>query len=128
MDYYILNAYKQFLQVNDVLTWARWFESAHQTGQRFVRQNRMNGILISTIFLGIDHNFFGSGPPILWETMIFGLYRVDPQWRFSDVESAKHWHAIQLHKVKLAVGKKRRRFCLSIPKTGPIIAKPLHYH
>ena len=128
MDYYILNAYQRLLRVNDVETWAHWFESAHQTGQRFIKQNRMNGILISTIFLGIDHNFFGSGPPILWETMIFGLYRVDPQWRFSDVESAKHWHAIQLHKVKLAVGKKRRRFRLSIPKTGPIIAKPLHCH
>ena len=125
MDYYILNAYQRLLRVNDVETWARWFESAHQTGQRFIKQNRMNGILISTIFLGIDHNFYGSGPPILWETMIFGLYRADPQWRFSDVELAKHWHAIQLHKVKLAVGKKRRRFRLSIPKTGPIVAKPL---
>ena len=29
-------------------------------------------IYVSTVFLGIDHNF-GDGPPILYETMVFGL-------------------------------------------------------
>lgn len=28
-------------------------------------------IRISTVFLGLDHQY-GSGPPILWETMVFG--------------------------------------------------------
>lgn len=28
------------------------------------------GVWVSTAYLGIDHNFFGSGPPIIWETMI----------------------------------------------------------
>jgi hypothetical protein len=27
---------------------------------------------ISTVFLGIDHQFLSDGPPILFETMIFG--------------------------------------------------------
>ncbi len=26
---------------------------------------------VSTVFLGLDHNF-GDGPPILWETLVFG--------------------------------------------------------
>jgi hypothetical protein len=26
---------------------------------------------VSTVFLGLDHQF-GSGPPVLWETMVFG--------------------------------------------------------
>lgn len=29
-------------------------------------------LLVSTVFLGIDHNFGDDGPPILYETMIFG--------------------------------------------------------
>jgi hypothetical protein len=31
-------------------------------------------ITVSTVFLGIDHNFVDpDGPPVLWETMVFGL-------------------------------------------------------
>jgi hypothetical protein len=30
------------------------------------------GVEVSTVFLGVDHNFFGVGGPILFETMIFG--------------------------------------------------------
>lgn len=26
---------------------------------------------ISTVWLGIDHNFSDGGPPLLWETMVF---------------------------------------------------------
>ena len=31
-----------------------------------------NVVFISTVFLGIDHNFNLEGPPLLFETMIFG--------------------------------------------------------
>lgn len=31
-----------------------------------------NTVTVSTIFLGLDHRFSGYGPPILFETMIFG--------------------------------------------------------
>lgn len=30
-----------------------------------------NGYYISTVWLGINHNFFGDGPPIIFETMVF---------------------------------------------------------
>lgn len=29
------------------------------------------GRSISTVFLGLDHRFFGDGPPLLFETMMF---------------------------------------------------------
>ncbi len=28
-------------------------------------------VVVSTVFLGTDHNFTGKGPPVLFETMIF---------------------------------------------------------
>src|SRR5215471_17514474 len=30
-----------------------------------------NGGRVSTVFLGLDHNYSGVGPPIVFETMIF---------------------------------------------------------
>src|SRR5690606_31539414 len=51
----------------DLLAWGRWMEGADRT----VARDEVNGILVSTVFLGLDHAFFG-GPPLLWETMAFG--------------------------------------------------------
>lgn len=31
-----------------------------------------NTVRVSTVFLGLDHNWSGNGPPIVFETMIFG--------------------------------------------------------
>ena len=47
--------------------WSRWFES----GDRVVAQTEVPGGMISTVFLGLDHNFSPGGPPVLWETMAF---------------------------------------------------------
>ena len=63
---------------SNLLEWARWFETADRIVKRevvFAKEN--NGktkreVTISTVFLGIDHNFSKSGRPILFETMIFG--------------------------------------------------------
>jgi hypothetical protein len=29
-------------------------------------------VAVSTIFLGLNHRYFGDGPPLLFETMVFG--------------------------------------------------------
>ncbi len=50
-------------------TWAAWFE---QTDKRIVYQTMVDEYQVSTVFLGMDHSFGGGGPPVLWETMIFG--------------------------------------------------------
>lgn len=57
----------------DVLTWGAWFATA----DRHVAQDIDEGpgpeprVRISTVFLGVDHSF-NNGPPVLWETMVFG--------------------------------------------------------
>ena len=50
----------------DLLTWGKWMETA----DRVVSQTTISGKLVSTVFLGLDHNF-GDGEPLLFETMIF---------------------------------------------------------
>lgn len=53
----------------DLITWAKWIEN--RSGDRIVKQENVGDLMVSTVFLGLDHNF-GDGPPILWETMVFG--------------------------------------------------------
>ena len=49
------------------MEWAKWMgERKH-----ILKKTTVNGVLISTIFLGFDHNFFGDGPPVLFEAMVF---------------------------------------------------------
>lgn len=48
--------------------WAKWFE--HAPDSRIARHT-LDGITVSTVFLGADHNFSSQGPPILFETMVF---------------------------------------------------------
>ena len=50
--------------------WAEWYEAAAQSGERVVaRDDLANGVVISTIFTGIDQD--GIGHPQLFETMMF---------------------------------------------------------
>lgn len=57
------------------LAYTLW-ESKQKT--RHVGDTRINGCRVSTVFLGVNHNWSG-GPPVLFETMIFtrrcGSYR-----------------------------------------------------
>ena len=57
------------VQPVDLMTWAKWFE-ANPTANRIAETTLSDGRWVSTVFLGIDYRF-GSGPPLLFETMVF---------------------------------------------------------
>lgn len=48
--------------------WGRWFEGHN----RRVERTMIEGTRVSTVFLGLDHNFGSEGSPLLFETMVFG--------------------------------------------------------
>lgn len=64
---YILEGHDP-VEVDDLFVWARWFETA----DRHVANTDLGDVRISTVFLGLDHNFGPSSPPLLFETLIFG--------------------------------------------------------
>ena len=64
---YILGKNHELIEV-DLMTWAEFFED---NNNRRVAKDTIGDATISTVFLGIDHNF-GEGEPLLFETMIFG--------------------------------------------------------
>lgn len=64
--YYILKDHKPIVASPE--EWGRWFGSADRT----VAKTKVDNIEVSTVFLGLDHNFNHSGPPLIFETMTFG--------------------------------------------------------
>lgn len=67
--YYILDDQGNIKAV-PLLEWANWFERREKS---VVAKTCLLGdkVFISTVFLGMNHNYFDDGPPILWETMVF---------------------------------------------------------
>jgi hypothetical protein len=49
-----------------LLAWAQWFETADRT---VMRTELIDGSVISTVFLALDHSY-GVGPPLLFETAL----------------------------------------------------------
>jgi hypothetical protein len=60
-----------------------------------VARTEVSNCVVSTVWLGIDHNF-GDGPPLIFETMIFGEGNNAPYedwcWRYSTLEEAEVAH------------------------------------
>jgi len=52
------------------------------------------------VFLTVDHRFGGDGPPILWETLVFGGPLDGEMDRYSSYDDAVRGHAAMLARVK----------------------------
>ena len=89
--HYVLNARGQAVPQPDALTWSQWFETSHE--ERVVEQTRIGDVEVSTVFLGLNHNFSSLGQPILWETMVFGGARDGDGDRYDSLASAKLGHS-----------------------------------
>lgn len=59
--------------------------------RRIVKRDEIGGILVSTVFLGLDHAW-DSDIPVLWETMIFGGEHDQYQERYTSYEDALEGH------------------------------------
>lgn len=101
-DYYILDADNRPVPVK-VMEWAHWFE---KSDRRIGYTEITSEVRVSTVFLGIDHRFSGNGPPLLFETMIFGGPLADSQWRYVSHDDALAGHAVAVRKARAAAGQR----------------------
>jgi hypothetical protein len=89
--HYILNQNHEVIET-DLLTWAKFIEKEN----RIIKQETLpNKKWISTVFLGLDHNFSQDGPPLLFETMVFpekGNFEDLDCKRYSTWEEAEKGH------------------------------------
>lgn len=87
-DKYILEG-KIPVAVSSLIDWAEWFETADRT----VKKTQVGTTEVSTIFLGFPpHQHGNGGPPLLFETMIFGGKCDEHRWRYSTWEEAEAGH------------------------------------
>lgn len=84
---YILSDDGTPIVASSVQEWGRWFE----THDRRVAYDRLPTCDISTVFLGLDHGW-GEGPPVLWETMVFGGKLDGEQRRYTSMSDALAGH------------------------------------
>lgn len=94
------------IPIEDVIEWARWFETA----DRVIKQETLpNGKWVSTVFLGLDHSF-GQGKPLLFETMVFktkdNLDEIDGT-RYSTWEEAEKGHKRMVKKYSMKRGRRK---------------------
>jgi hypothetical protein len=76
----------------------------HDTAYKVIGQTPLfNGLFVSTVWLGLNHNFLGDGPPLIFETMVFlplpSHDSIDMQ-RYATEEEAKRGHEDMCNKWK----------------------------
>lgn len=100
---YILNG-RAAVPAADLITWGRWLEKAdRKVAVDFVgADDDENQVRISTVFLGLDHSF-GEGPPLLFETMVFGGALDGEQGRYTTWEEAEAGHRKMVGRVSAAL-------------------------
>jgi hypothetical protein len=85
-DYYILEG-RTPVKVDSIREWAARFNE----GSKRVAFTTVGDADVSTVFLGLDHSW-GGGPPLLFETMVFGGQYDEEQWRYSTYDDALEGH------------------------------------
>jgi hypothetical protein len=97
LRHYVLDGDGQPLECDDLLVWASWM----QTANRHVAQDTTGDVTVSTVFLGLDHNFGERrAGPVLWETMVFGGPCDQEQHRYRSRADAEAGHRAVWHKVR----------------------------
>ena len=70
--------------------WARLF--ADISGRHVAATAIDDDVEVSTVWLGLDHNFGPTGPPLIYETMIFGGPHDETTYRYATREAALAGH------------------------------------
>lgn len=97
--YYILEG-DEIVPVHQRI-WAVWFGS-NLKDRIIARTVVRDGIEVSTVFLGLDHRFGQAGPPLLFETMVFGGLLDQEQHRYATIIEARAGHSAMVERVKRA--------------------------
>ena len=94
-EYYILDG--KTVVPTDMMTWARWFQEART--KRVVAKTQTGDATVSTVFVGLEHRFSSEGPPLIFETLVFGGPYDGEMTRYSTWDEAERGHAAMLAKI-----------------------------
>lgn len=80
-----------------------WCALLRDHDYRRVALDYIGDVKVSTVWLGLDHNYFGDGPPLIFETMVFGGPMDQDPYRWSTEEEAKAGHDMAVDAVRLQI-------------------------
>lgn len=78
--------------------WSDWM----QTANIHFGDTQIGEVRVSTVFLGINHDWLRKGKPVLFETLVFGGELNDTRWSYTSAVDAEFGHAAM---VKLVEGR-----------------------
>jgi hypothetical protein len=94
MHYILID--RRVVECADLMQWAKWFEMSRKDGSFRVAGTEVGDYWVSTVFLGLNHNWALSGPPVLFETIVFSEkedFGSDEQMaRYCTYEEAERGH------------------------------------
>jgi hypothetical protein len=84
------------------ISMAQWAGLLENLDYKVVEQTQIGPYWVSTVWLGLDHNYMKRAAPLIFETMVFGITRDDPMFdtlgpdidcrRYSTEEQAMEGH------------------------------------
>lgn len=96
---YVMNDKFEVTEEPDLFKWARQFESSNRVVKKSYPADHVE---VSTVFLGLDHSF-GDGPPLIFETLVFGGPLADEMERYSTHREALAGHDAMVERVNKAM-------------------------
>jgi hypothetical protein len=114
LDQYILSPEGEPVPEPDTLKWAAWSGLPKRGLARDTFGEGKEGISVSTVFLALDHGYPPGGPPVLWETMVFGGKWDGLQWRHTSKEAALKGHKKAVAKVKRSLARVDKGFASKV--------------
>lgn len=92
----------------DTMEWARLRENVLNVvvaRSAFGEDEDDPDVLVSTVWLGINHSYLREGPPVIFETLIFGGALDGEMWRYATEAQAVEGHGfvVQLVRAELAL-------------------------
>lgn len=90
------------IELENIEDWVREFRKF----DRIVAKTSVGKSEVSTVFLGIDHRFTGEGPPLLFETLVFGGPLADRMERYSTWAEAVAGHDRMVRRVRESRGRR----------------------
>lgn len=93
--YFKLDGDDKIEPVENVIEWARWFESFDNR----IEKTEIGDVLVSTVFLGMNHNW-GEGPPLIYETLVFAGDLDGEMERYATEEEAREGHQKMVERVE----------------------------
>ena len=87
--HYVLNG-RAVVAEHDVMKWGRQYEAVN----RRIACTRVNGVVVSTVFTGMNMNPLSEGEPLVFETTIHGGWFDRHAWRCCTYDKAEATHAV----------------------------------